>query len=101
MGPRAGLDGCAENVTHIGIRSPDRPVRCESLYLLSYPGPPLINGACLKCSRIGGLTCVIDIVEYGRGFSGLFQDAVPNFPSGAEENLEYFLLTVLWKWNLT
>ena len=27
------------SVTGIGIRSPDRPVRGESLYLLSYPGP--------------------------------------------------------------
>jgi hypothetical protein len=25
----------------IGIRSPDRPARSESLYRLSYPGPPL------------------------------------------------------------
>ena len=44
---------------------------------------------------------MIVIEEYGSGFSGLFQDVVPNFPSEAEENLEYFLLTVLWKWNLT
>ena len=37
--PRAGLDG-AENLAHTGIRSPDTPARSESLYCLSYPGPP-------------------------------------------------------------
>jgi len=35
VGPRAGLD----NVTHTGIRSPDRPTRSNSLYRLSYPDP--------------------------------------------------------------
>jgi hypothetical protein len=30
---------CAENLTPTGIRSPDRPVRSESLYRLSYRGP--------------------------------------------------------------
>jgi hypothetical protein len=39
LGPRAGLDVC-ENLVHTGIRSPDRPARSESLYRLSYPGPP-------------------------------------------------------------
>jgi hypothetical protein len=29
----------AENLAHTGIRSPDRPVRSESIYQLSYPGP--------------------------------------------------------------
>jgi hypothetical protein len=29
----------AENLVPIGIRSPDRPPRSESLYRLSYPGP--------------------------------------------------------------
>jgi len=29
----------AENLAPTGIRSPDRPVRTESLYRLSYPGP--------------------------------------------------------------
>ena len=28
----------AENLTHTGIRFPDRPARSESLYQLSYPG---------------------------------------------------------------
>jgi hypothetical protein len=27
----------AENLTHTGIRSPDRPAGSQSLYLLSYP----------------------------------------------------------------
>ena len=31
----------AENLSPTGIRSPDRPARSESLYRLSYPGPPL------------------------------------------------------------
>jgi hypothetical protein len=38
VGHRADLDS-AENLAHIGIRSPDRPARSESLYRLSYPGP--------------------------------------------------------------
>jgi len=29
----------AENLDPIGIRSPGRPARSESLYRLSYPGP--------------------------------------------------------------
>jgi hypothetical protein len=37
VGPRAGLDGCGKSCP-IGIRSPDRPSRSESLYRLSYPG---------------------------------------------------------------
>ena len=32
------VDPRAENLAHTGIRSPDRPVRSESLYRLSYPG---------------------------------------------------------------
>ena len=38
MGPRAGLNRCG-NLAYNGIRSPDRPVRTESLHRLSYPGP--------------------------------------------------------------
>jgi hypothetical protein len=38
VGPRAGLDGC-ENLSHTGIRSPDRPARKESLWRIRYPGP--------------------------------------------------------------
>ena len=34
---------CAENLAPTGIRSPDRPVRSESLYRLSYPGPHLTS----------------------------------------------------------
>jgi len=30
----------AKNLAPIGTRSPDRPARSESLYRLSYPGPP-------------------------------------------------------------
>ena len=32
----------AENLASTGTRSPDRPARSESLYRLSYPGPPYI-----------------------------------------------------------
>jgi hypothetical protein len=35
----------AENLAPTGIRSPDRLSRSQSLYRLSYPGPPL------KCKR--------------------------------------------------
>jgi hypothetical protein len=35
--PRAGLDVCGKS-HHTGIRSPDRPVRRESLHQLRYPG---------------------------------------------------------------
>ena len=40
VGPRAGLEGCGKSRRHsTGIRSPDRPVRSESLYRLSYRSP--------------------------------------------------------------
>ena len=39
MGPRAGLDGCRKSRPPTGFRSPDRRVRSESLYRLSYLGP--------------------------------------------------------------
>ena len=32
-----------ENLAPTGIRSPDRPAHSESLYRLSYPGPPFFN----------------------------------------------------------
>ena len=39
VGPRPILDGCGKYRPK-GIRSPDRPARRESLYRLSYRGPP-------------------------------------------------------------
>jgi hypothetical protein len=36
VGPRADVG--AEKLSFTGIRSPDRPAHCESLYRLSYPG---------------------------------------------------------------
>jgi len=36
VGPRAGLDGSRKS-RPTGIRSPDRPARCKSLYQLRYP----------------------------------------------------------------
>ena len=44
----------ADNLAPTGIRSPDRPACSESLYLLSYPGPPLINQGQIKFTE-----CVI------------------------------------------
>ena len=42
VGPRAGLDGCGKSRIHRD-RSTDRPVRSESLYLLSYRRPYVYN----------------------------------------------------------
>ena len=42
MGPRASLDACGKP-RPTGIRSPDRPVRSESLYQLSYPSLHVIR----------------------------------------------------------
>jgi hypothetical protein len=36
-----------ENLDSTGIRSPDRPARSESLYLLSYPGPHIRSKYCI------------------------------------------------------
>jgi len=36
---RVVLDWCGKSRPPIGIRSPDRPARSESIYRLSYPGP--------------------------------------------------------------
>jgi hypothetical protein len=44
VGPRAILDGCGKSRPPTGIRSLDRPARSESLYRLSYPGPPWNEG---------------------------------------------------------
>jgi len=47
----------AENLASTGIRSPDRPVRSESLYRLRYPGP---NKILLGTANVGGLDeCVV------------------------------------------
>ena len=35
--------GRVQKISPPGTRSPDRPALSESLYRLSYPGPPLIN----------------------------------------------------------
>ena len=43
----------AENIAPTGIQSPDRPVRSESLYRLSYPGPYWPSKIVLKY-RYGG-----------------------------------------------
>ena len=49
MGHRTDLDGWGKSDPS-GIRSPDSPSRSESLYRLSFPGPPfastLVDGKC-------------------------------------------------------
>ena len=45
----------AENLAPIGIRSPDRPARAESLYRLSYPGPPVI---CTYLQKVKASLCI-------------------------------------------
>jgi hypothetical protein len=51
VGPRAGLNGCGKS-RPIGIRSPDRPARSESLYRLSYPGPLIYYQTLLSFTAI-------------------------------------------------
>jgi hypothetical protein len=41
VGPGAGLDRCGKS-RPTGIRSPDLPVRSESLYRLRYPGSGIL-----------------------------------------------------------
>ena len=50
VGPMAGLDGWG-NFRPTGTRSPDRAARNESLYWLSYPGPPLKPSGLLYIPR--------------------------------------------------
>jgi len=49
VGPRADFDGCGKSRPN-GIWSPDLPNRSESLYRLSYPGPPPIEYIIVKFS---------------------------------------------------
>jgi hypothetical protein len=55
VGTRAGLDGCVES-RPTGIRSPDHRARNESLYRLSYPGPPFQH-----------ITSVLMLISFARG----------------------------------
>ena len=43
VGPRAGLEGCGKSRPPPGFDTPDRPVRSESLYRLSYHGPYILQ----------------------------------------------------------
>ena len=55
-GPRAGLDGCEKSrPPPIGIRSPDRRARSESLYRLSYPGHEIMMNKHIFLCRDSGL----------------------------------------------
>ena len=54
VGFRAGLDGCGKYRPN-GILSPDRPARSESLYRLSYRGPPLNRLEYIYIYGFGGL----------------------------------------------
>ena len=45
----------AENLASTGIRFPDRPARCGSLYMLRYPGPHSMGiGDNILCLNRGG-----------------------------------------------
>jgi hypothetical protein len=68
VGPRTGLDVC-EKSHPTGIRSPDRPARCQSLYRLSYPAhicenvvlqniPIIYTHPVLLCAFVGILTSI-------------------------------------------
>ena len=48
MGPRAALDRCGTSRPPTGIRSPDRPARCQYLYRLSDPGPQTPHNVSIK-----------------------------------------------------
>jgi hypothetical protein len=66
MGPRDDQDGCGKSRSH-GIRSPDRPARSESLYLLRYRGafeiavPQQFTGNELTSSKSAGLSRDINL----------------------------------------
>ena len=47
-GPQGQVWTGVENLAPTGIRSPDRPVRSESLYRLRYPGRPEYINTSLK-----------------------------------------------------
>jgi len=56
VGPRVGLYGCGKSRPPSGVRSPDRPARIESLYRLSYPGPPHNNVNGCECENSSSST---------------------------------------------
>ena len=76
VGPKTGLDGRGKSRPHTGIRSPERPVRSESLYRLSYPGPQLrviiqaniIKMFCIRCARIQNATISVILVKMAYQF---------------------------------
>ena len=88
---RVGLDGCGKLAT-TAIRSQDRPVRSESLYRLSYRGPPIYlttNGNGPWCvgkenTRIYVLTQ--EIAQWGIHYTcescGLYNDINVIMPAG-------------------
>ena len=51
VGPRAGLDGCGKYPPPTGIQSADRSPRSQSIYRLSYPGPPSLPVRITKYRR--------------------------------------------------
>ena len=54
--------GRVRNISpHTGIRSPDRPARSESLYRLSYRGPPL-SAYCIV--KYEGWNFNVEVVGY-------------------------------------
>ena len=74
---RAGLDGCGKS-RPTGIRSPDRPVRKESLHRLRYPG----EWMCLlqlsySCKRRKNFTTTLQMAQLS--FGEVFVFLKPNF----------------------
>ena len=66
--PRAGLDGCRKSRPPTGIRSPDRPVRSELLYRLSYPEPQFnkkirTNNTQRYCYSVLTAYLIIDLIN--------------------------------------
>ena len=68
VGCTSGLDRCGKSRPRTGIRSPDRPARSQSLYRLSYPGPPLplYTSACLDAVGLRFTLQIISVFKMSR-----------------------------------
>ena len=60
-GPQGLVWTGAENVTHTGIRSPDRPARSQSLYRLRYPAHEIYQHGTLLTSEVGTKRIVFSV----------------------------------------
>ena len=63
LGGPQGRSGRAENIAPTGIRSPDRPVRSESLYQLSYRAPRFLRRTESDAVMCNGLATIYFIRE--------------------------------------